>query len=140
MAGKKAPADMLEQFADAFAMKGFLENSDGFSRRLAQIALDAAGQSSKLSADWNQEMISELRSMSELKARDKQSTERAQEFARKQMESTAKNMEAFGEVARNVQNATLALMMEYGRTMQEQAEKAGRNTVKAAREASKTDK
>ncbi|WP_170766358.1 hypothetical protein [Ruegeria lacuscaerulensis] len=133
------PTEMMKKLANLYSVEENFEDPAEFNRRLASIALDAAGRSTKLSSEWAAETIAELKEVSSQAQSSTEYNEKLRAFVEKQTELTVKNMEAYSDVARQVQTATLELMMEYSNKMATEAKKANQSATQAARTSSKKD-
>lgn len=124
-AKKTTAADPVQEFMSALkidtsAFEDVFKNAAEASEKLASIALDAAGKSAKLSADWTDETISKLGEITKAKAEPNEYAKAVSEFAAGQASASAEKLAAFAELAKKVQTETVEYMVEAGKEFAEE--------------------
>lgn len=109
-------AKLMQDAATAFKfdpanMTGALKASAGYGEKLSQLALDAAGQSAELTAQFTRETLAKLGEVAKVKEAPADYGQAMSAFAQAQAELMNQQMTAFAEIARKVQAETVDLMM-----------------------------
>ena len=116
----KMMQDMMGAFPmDTSAMQDAFRSQAQLAERLSRVALDAAEQSTEISADWTKGTLSKMGDVSTLKSEPADYSKAWSQFASAQAETTSETMARFAEVAKRVQMETVELMLSAGKEMAE---------------------
>jgi len=146
MAKTQEPTAVLKEFMAAFkvdttALEDAYKNTAVLNKKLAGVALDAAGKSSEISAKWTADTIARLTEISTAKSDQADYSNALSEYASAQADIAAGNMAAFAELAKNVQLETVELLVAAGKELSEDTaasvNAATNEAVKAAKSAAK---
>lgn len=146
MAKTQDPTAVLKEFmatfnVDTSALEDAYKNTAALNEKLADVALDAAGKSSEISAKWTADTIAKLTEISKAKSDPADYAKTLTDYASAQADIAAGNMAAFAELAKNVQLETVELLVAAGKELSEDAaasvKKATDDAVKAAKTATK---
>ena len=114
--------EMMGAFpVDTKAMEDAFKTTATMNEKLSAVALEAAGESTELSATWTKDTLSKLADMSKAKAEPADYAKAITDFASGQAEVAAENMAAFAEIAKKVQMDTVELLMAAGKDFSEDA-------------------
>lgn len=134
----KAMTDMMAQMPmDTSAMQNAFKTQAAFAEKMSKVALDAAEQSTDISAKWAKDTCTKAGDIAAVKEDPADYTKAMSDFASAQAEMAAETMAAFAEVAKKVQMETVELMMAAGKEATEEATSA---VKKATDEATSTAK
>ena len=117
---------------------------DGFKRgaelneKLANIAVDAAGQSTDLSADFTRKTLERMSELTKAKAEPQAYAQSMADFGQKQTEATVQMMQRFAEIAQSTSTATVDVMSSFGKTAQEKAANTAKKSASNAKSAAST--
>ncbi len=133
--------DMMGAFpVDTKAMEDAFKTQTTLGEKLSAVSIDAARQSTELSAKWTQDTLAKMTAMTKAKAEPADYAKAMTDFASASAESAAEHMAAFAEIAKKVQTETLELMMAAGKDISEDmtaaAKKATDEMTSAAKKAS----
>ena len=107
--------------------------------KLANVAIDAAGNSSEISAKWTSETIDRLAEMSKARVDRADYSKALTDYASSQADIAASNITAFADLAKRVQLETVDLMVATGKELSQESsdalKKAANQAVKAAKSA-----
>lgn len=122
MAKNTDPQALFQDFLnnlkiDTTAFEDVFKNTAEANEKLAAIALDAAGKSAKMSADWTDDTIAKLADISKAKAEPAEYAKALSDFASEQASATAEKMAAFAELAKKVQTETVDFLVEAGKDL-----------------------
>eukprot|EP01013_Petalomonas_cantuscygni_P011354 TRINITY_DN24777_c0_g1_i1.p2 TRINITY_DN24777_c0_g1~~TRINITY_DN24777_c0_g1_i1.p2 ORF type:complete len:149 (+),score=54.47 TRINITY_DN24777_c0_g1_i1:90-536(+) len=134
--------DMMGAFpVDTKSMEDAFKTQTGLAEKLSTVSIDAAKQSTELSAKWTQDTLAKLTEMTKAKNEPADYAKAVTDFASASAESAAEHMAAFAEIAKRVQTETLELMMSAGKDISEDmtaaAKKATDDMTSAAKKAAK---
>ena len=132
--------DMMGAFpVDTKAMEEQFKNQTTLAEKLSAVAIDAAGKSSELSAQWTKDTLAKFEAMSKAKPEPADYAKAMTDFASAQAESAAEHMSAFAEIAKKVQTQTMELVLAAGKDISEDmtaaAKKATSEVTAAAKKA-----
>ncbi|SLN68041.1 hypothetical protein ROJ8625_03512 [Roseivivax jejudonensis] len=133
---------MIRNAMDAFPVKGeafetgFKRGAD-LNEKLTTIAVDAAGRSTELSAEWTRDTLSRVAEMSKAKSEPAAYAQSFADLTTKQMEGTVERMTAFAEIVKAAQMATVEALMDAGKAQSETAAKTATNTARKTAAAAK---
>ena len=132
--------DMMGAFpVDTKALEDSFKSQTTLAEKLSAVSLDAANQSTELSAKWAQDTLSKMQDLTKAKAEPADYAKSMTDFASASAEAAAEHMAAFAEIAKKVQTQTLELMMAAGKDMSEDmtavAKKATAEVTAAAKKA-----
>jgi hypothetical protein len=112
--------DMLGGFAvDNAAFEGAFKNAADLNEKLAGAALDAAQKSAELSNKWTSDALTRLSDASKAQADPAEYAKSYGDFASASAEMAAENMAAFAEIAKKLQQDTVAMLMAAGKSATE---------------------
>lgn len=146
MAKSQDPTAALKEFMAVFkidktALEDAYKNTAVLNEKLADVALNAAGRSSEISAKWTADTIAKLTEISRVKSDQAEYSNVLSDYASAQANIAAGNLAAFAELAKNVQLETVELLVSAGKELSEDAaasvKKATDDAVKAAKTATK---
>ena len=132
--------DMMGAFPmDTSSMEEAFKTQTTLAEKLSAVSIDAAKQSTDLSAKWMQETLGKLTEMTKAKAEPADYAKAMTDFASASAEAAAEKMAAFAEIAKKVQTETMELMLAAGKDMTEDmtaaAKKATEDMTAAAKKA-----
>ena len=132
--------DMMGAFpVDTKALEESFKSQTTLAEKLSAVSLDAATQSTELSAKWAQDTLTKMQDLTKAKAEPADYAKSMTDFASASAEAAAEHMAAFAEIAKKVQTQTLELMMAAGKDMSEDmtavAKKATADVTAAAKKA-----
>lgn len=132
--------DMMGSFpVDTKAMEDAFKSQTTLAEKLSTVNLDAATQSTELSAKWTQDTLTKMQALTTAKAEPTDYAKSVTDFASASAESAAEHMAAFAEIAKKVQTQTMELMLAAGKDMSEDmtavAKKATADVTAAAKKA-----
>ena len=132
--------DMMGAFpVDTKAFEGGFKSSTALVEKMSNVALDAAGKSTDLTAKWAQDTLAKMTAMSKAKAEPADYAKSITDFLTASAEAAAEHMAAFAEIAKKVQTETLELVMAAGKDMSDDvsaaAKKAAADVTEAAKKA-----
>ena len=132
--------DMMGAFpVDTKALEDSFKSQTTLAEKLSAVSLDAANQSTELSAKWAQDTLLKMQDLTKAKAEPADYAKSMTDFASASAEAAAEHMAAFAEIAKKVQTQTLELMMAAGKDMSEDmtavAKKATAEVTAAAKKA-----
>ena len=132
--------DMMGAFpVDTKAMEDAFKSQTTLAEKLSTVNLDAATQSTELSAKWTQDTLTKMQALTKAKAEPADYAKSMTDFASASAESAAEHMAAFAEIAKKVQTQTMELMLAAGKDMSEDmtavAKKATADVTAAAKKA-----
>jgi len=132
--------DMMGAFpVDTKAMEDAFKSQTTLAEKLSAVSLDAATQSTELSAKWTQDTLTKMQEMTKAKAEPVDYAKSVTDFASASAETAAENMAAFAEIAKKVQTQTMELMLAAGKDLSEDmsavAKKATPEVTAAAKKA-----
>ncbi|SHI59696.1 phasin family protein [Wenxinia saemankumensis] len=133
--------DMMGAFpVDQKAMESMFKSQTAFAEKMSAVAIDAAQQSTDLSARWTQDTLTKMSAITQARTEPADYAKAMTDFATASAESAAEHMAAFADIAKKVQTETLELMMAMGKDMstdmQDVARKATSDMTSAAKKAS----
>jgi len=141
MAKSQDPTAALKEFMAVFkidktALEDAYKNTAVLNEKLADVALNAAGRSSEISAKWTADTIAKLTEISRVKSDQAEYSNVLSDYASAQANIAAGNLAAFAELAKNVQLETVELLVSAGKELSEDAaasvKKATDDAVKTA--------
>ena len=137
----KYMTDMMGAFPmDTTAMTEAFKTQAAFAEKMSAVAIDAAQQSTDLSARWTQDTLTKMSAITQARTEPADYAKAMTDFATASAESAAEHMAAFADIAKKVQTETLELMMAMGKDMstdmQDVARKATSDMTSAAKKAS----
>src|SRR6056297_1495523 len=132
--------DMMGAFpVDTKSMEEAFKTQTTLAEKLSAVSIDAARQSTELSAKWMQVSLAKLADMTKAKPEPADYAKAMTDFASTSAESAAENMAAYAEIAKKVQTETMELMLAAGKDMTEDmtaaAKKATSEMTTAAKKA-----
>ena len=135
--------DMMGAFpVDQRAMEEMFKTQTVFAEKMSAVAIDAAQQSTDLSARWTQDTLSKMAAMTQARTEPADYAKAMTDFATASAESAAEHMAAFADIAKKVQTESLEIMMSMGKDMstdmQAAAKKATDDMTSAAKKAAST--
>ncbi|MFD1342853.1 phasin, PhaP [Litorisediminicola beolgyonensis] len=113
-------AAMLKEMMSAFPVdtKAFddsFKSSATLNEKLSNVAIEAAGRSTELSAKWTKDMLARAAELSKAKAEPADYAKAMSDFATYQAETANEQMSAFAEIVKKAQMDTVELMMAAGK-------------------------
>ncbi len=145
----KKPQDPMSMIQDAMkaspidmdGMKEQMKSSAEVSEKLVRVALQAAARSNELSSTWTKETLANVGTVAKVQDEPTDFTKAMTDFASAQGELATKNLSAFAEIAKAVQEQTIEIMMSAGKSFGEDAasamQKASETVASATKPASK---
>ncbi|ROT98601.1 Phasin [Histidinibacterium lentulum] len=132
--------DMMGAFpVDTKAMEEAFKSQTTLAEKLSAVSIDAAKQSTDLSAKWMSDTLAKMTEMTKAKAEPADYAKAMTDFASASAESAAEHMAAYAEIAKKVQTETMELMLAAGKDMTEDmtaaAKKATEEMTSAAKKA-----
>ena len=132
--------DIMGAFpVDTKAMEDAFKSQTTLAEKLSAVSLDAATQSTELSAKWAQDTLTKMQDLTKAKAEPADYAKSMTDFASTSAEAAAEHMAAFAEIAKKVQTQTMELMLAAGKDMSEDmtavAKKATADVTAAAKKA-----
>ena len=132
--------DMMGAFpVDTKAMEDAFKSQTTLAEKLSAVSLDAANQSTELSAKWAQDTFTKMSDLTKAKKEPADYAKSMTDFASASAEAAAEHMAAFAEIAKKVQTQTMELMLAAGKDMSEDmtaaAKKATADVTAAAKKA-----
>lgn len=142
MANTPDHSKMMQDAAAAFRMDGgklkeAFKTSAGYGEKFSKVALDAAEQSTELSAKWARETLSKLGDLSSVKDAPAEYGKAMSEFAQAQAALMNEQMAAFAEIAKKVQTDTVDLMMKAAQDASTEAQAAVKSASDKVADAAK---
>lgn len=140
----KAPdyAKMMQDASAAFKLdpmkfrEGFVTTA-GYGEKLSKVALEAAEQSTELSAQWTRDVLAKLGDVTRAKDAPQDYAQAMAEFARAQAEMMNQQANAFAEIARRVQAETMEVLMSAAKDAGSEAQDVMRSAGETARKSTK---
>lgn len=130
--------DMMGAFpVDTKAFDQSFKTSATLNEKLSNVALEAAGRSTELSAKWTKDMLARAAELSKAKSEPADYAKAMSDFATYQAETANEQMSAFAEIVKKAQMDTVELMMSAGK---EFGDEFNANVKKAQATAKKTTK
>ena len=130
--------DMMGAFpVDTKAFEGGFKSSTALVEKMSNVALDAAGKSTDLTAKWAQDTLAKMTAMSKAKAEPADYAKSITDFLTASAEAAAEHMAAFAEIAKKVQTETLELVMAAGKDMSDDVSAAAKKATADVTEAAK---
>ncbi|MEM9970407.1 MAG: Phasin, partial [Pseudomonadota bacterium] len=112
----KMMKDMMGAFpVDMTAMQDAFKTQATFADKMSKVVLEAAEQSTEISANWTKATIGKVGVVSNVKDEPADYAKAMTDFASAQAEMSAESMAAFAEVAKKVQMETVELMLAAGK-------------------------
>jgi len=112
--------DMMGAFpVDTKSMEEAFKTQTTLAEKLSAVSIDAARQSTELSAKWMQVSLAKLADMTKAKPEPADYAKAMTDFASTSAESAAEHMAAYAEIAKKVQTETMELMLAAGKDMTE---------------------
>lgn len=112
--------DMMGAFpVDTKAFEGGFKSSTALVEKMSNVAFDAAGKSTDLTAKWAQDTLAKLTAATKAKAEPADYAKAMTDFLTASAEAAAEHMAAFAEIAKKVQTETLELVMAAGKDVSE---------------------
>ena len=144
MPTKKTP-DAAAMFQDAMkampvdmdALKDQMKSSAELSEKLAQVALAAAQRSNELSSAWTKETLANVGTVAKVQEDPSDFTKAMTDFATSQGDLATRNLSAFAEIAKAVQEQTIEIMMAAGQSFGADAASAMQKAASTAAKAKK---
>ncbi len=132
--------DMMGAFpVDTKAMEEAFKSQTTLAEKLSAVSLEAATQSTELSAKWAQDTLTKMSDLTKAKSEPADYAKSMTDFASTSAEAAAEHMAAFAEIAKKVQTQTMELMLAAGKDMSEDmtaaAKKATADVTAAAKKA-----
>lgn len=132
--------DMMGSFpVDTSSMEEAFKTQTTLAEKLSAVSIDAAKQSTDLSAKWMQDTLVKLTEITKAKAEPADYAKAVTDFASASAETAAEKMAAFADIAKKVQTETMELMLAAGKDMTEDmtaaAKKATDDMTAAAKKA-----
>ena len=146
MASSNKPNVAFKEFLATFnvdnsAIENAQERSAQFNEKLANVALEAAGKSSEISAKWTAQTIDKLAELTKARVDPAEYGKAVSDYATAQADIAAENMTAFADLAKHIQMETVNLMMAAGKELSDESaaalKEATDKTVKAAKSGGK---
>ena len=114
--------DMMNSFpVDTKSMEGMMKNQAALTEKMSAVALDAAKQSTDLSAKWTQDTLAKVSAMTSAKSDPADYAKSVTDFVTASAEAAAEHMAAFAEIAKRMQTESLELMLSAGKDFSEEA-------------------
>jgi hypothetical protein len=102
---------------DTTSMENMMKSQMALAERMSAVAIDAARQSTDLSAKWMQDSLGKLAAMTAAKSEPADYAKSMTDFVTSSAESAAEHMAAFAEIAKRVQTETLELLLAAGKDL-----------------------
>ena len=123
----KTMQDMMSAFPmDTSAMQDAWKTQAAMAEKLSRIALQAAEQSTEISARWAKGTIGKMGDVATVRDEASDYQKAMTDFASAQAESTSESLAAFAEIAKRVQMETVELMLAAGKDLSAEAAAQGR--------------
>lgn len=137
--------DMMGAFpVDQGSVESMFKSQSAFAEKMSAVAIDAAQQSTNLSAKWTQDTLSKVSDITKARVEPADYAKAITDFATASAESAAEHMAAFADIAKKVQTETLELMLSMGKDMssdmQNVAQKATDDMTSASKKATSSAK
>ncbi|KAA9005613.1 phasin family protein [Histidinibacterium aquaticum] len=130
--------DMMGAFpVDTKAMEEAFKTQTTLAEKLSAVSLDAAKQSTDLSAKWMQDTLGKMTDMTKAKSEPADYAKAMTDFASMQAEAAAEHMAAYAEIAKKVQTETMELMLAAGKDMTEDMTAAAKKATEDMTSATK---
>ena len=134
----KLMKDMMGNFPfDTVDIEKAVKKSVSLNEKLANLSLDVAGTSTKISTSWANESFDKVRVAAEAKDEPVDYSKAIMDFWSAQTEIATKKMELFSDVLKKAQMETVQLMVTAGKDMTKDASEAVKKTTKDVTAASK---
>lgn len=128
--------DMMNAFpVNAEGMQDGFKRSAEFNEKMAHIAMDFAGQSTDVTADFTRKTLERMSELTKAKDEPQAYAQSVAEFGQKQTEATMQMMQKFAEIAQSTQTAAADVMASFGKEAQEQAASTAKKTASNAQKA-----
>lgn len=132
-----ATNDYTRQFQDALsnmpvdtsAVREALKTQAALGERLTRVALQAAEQSTEISARWTKDTIARLGELASAKDQPADYAKALTDFASAASELAAEHVAAYAEVAKKVQLETVDLMLTAGKDIAEDAQSTAKTVA-----------
>ena len=122
--------DMMGSFpVDTKSMEGMMKNQAALTEKMSAVALDAAKQSTDLSAKWTQDTLAKVSAMTSAKSDPADYAKSVTDFVTASAEAAAEHMAAFAEIAKRMQTESLELMLSAGKDFSEEASAAAKKAT-----------
>ncbi len=122
--------DIMGAFpVDTKAMEGMFQNQTVLSEKMSAVAIDAAQQSTDLSAKWAQDTLSKVSAVATAKTEPADYAKSVTDFFTAYAEGAAEHMAAFAEIAKKAQTQQLELVMAAGKDISEEASAAAKKAT-----------
>lgn len=122
--------DMMGAFpVDTKAFEGGFKSSTALVEKMSNVALEAAGKSTDLTAKWAQDTLAKMTAMSKAKAEPADYAKSITDFLTASAEAASEHLAAFAEIAKKVQTETLELVMAAGKDMSEDVTTAAKKAT-----------
>lgn len=134
----KLMKDMMGNFPfDTVAIEKAVKKSASLNKKLANLAVDAAGTSTEISTSWASETVDRFRDVAVVKDEPVDYGKAMADFWSAQTEIATKKMELFSDIVKKTQMETVELMVLAGKDMTKEASEAVTKTTKGVTAASK---
>lgn len=122
---------------DTSAFESAFKNQAEVAEKLSTVAIEAAKQSTDLSAKWTNDTLAKVGDASKAPAEPADYAKVATDFASTSAEAASEHVAAFAEIARKVQAQTIELMMAAGKEASEGMVSATQKAAETATAAAK---
>lgn len=131
------PSDYSKSFQDILAnlpvdtssAREAFKTQTALSERLSRVALQAAEQSTEISARWTKDTIARLGELASAKDQPADYAKALSDFATAASELAAEHVAAYAEVAKKVQLETVDLMLTAGKDIAENTQSTAKSVA-----------
>lgn len=117
---------------DLNALQEQVKHSAAYGEKLAQIALKAAEQSNELSSKWTKQTLANVGGAAKVQEDPAALAKTISDFAALQGELASANLSAFAEIAKQVQEQTIELILAAGKDVAEETTAAAKKAATKA--------
>ncbi|MCY4541719.1 MAG: hypothetical protein OXB95_04880 [Rhodobacteraceae bacterium] len=120
MSAYEQSQEQLNQWFKSFGLDGkglssSAKNIATLNEQLTKAALSAAEKSAEVSGNWNREVLDQMASGNDAGLSPPERAEAATRISSEIVKSSSRNMQAYAEIARELQKETMALLIDASR-------------------------